>query len=185
MRWKSCKASPWTRSTSSKSAAKRASARPRITAGGVELKLAVVHGLKNAIDVVEKIRRGKCRYDLIEVMACPGGCVCGAGQPVTRDTDGRLLRAKGLYAADKMMQLHKSQDNHMVTECYAKYLEQPGSHTAHKLLHTDLPEPAADLRRVARGARRRSQQNQKAVPSPSASARVASSAAAQTLLRSL
>ena len=70
-------------------------------------------------------------------MACPGGCVCGAGQPVTRDADGRRQRAKGLYSADKMMQLHKSQDNHMVTECYAKYLEKPGSHTAHKLLHTD------------------------------------------------
>ncbi len=107
-----------------------------ISAGGVELKLAVVHGLKNAIDVVEKIRSGKCSYDLIEVMACPGGCVCGAGQPVTRDTDARRLRAKGLYSADKMMQLHKSQDNYLVSDCYAKYLEKPGSHTAHKLLHT-------------------------------------------------
>ena len=108
-----------------------------LTAGGVELKLAVVNGLKNAIGVVEKIRRGECRYDLIEVMACPGGCVCGAGQPVTRDSAAGCRRAKGLYAADKMMQLHKAQDNHIVTECYAKYLEQPGSHTAHKLLHTD------------------------------------------------
>ena len=107
-----------------------------LAAGGVELKLAVVNGLKNAIGVVEKIRRGECSYDLIEVMACPGGCVCGAGQPVTRDGTAGCQRAKGLYAADKMMQLHKAQDNHIVTECYAKYLEQPGSHTAHKLLHT-------------------------------------------------
>jgi NADH-quinone oxidoreductase subunit G len=108
-----------------------------LTAGGIELKLAVVHGLKNAIGVVESIRRGECQYDLIEVMACPGGCVCGAGQPVTRDMEAGRQRAKGLYTADKMMQLHKSQDNHMVAECYAKYLEQPGSHTAHKLLHTE------------------------------------------------
>ena len=70
-------------------------------------------------------------------MACPGGCVCGAGQPVTRDAAAGRRRAQGLYSADKMMQLHKSQDNHMVAECYAKYLERPGSHTAHKLLHTD------------------------------------------------
>ena len=107
-----------------------------ITAGDVELKLAVVHGLKNAMDVVERVRRGECNYDLIEVMACPGGCVCGAGQPVTRDADARRLRAKGLYSADKMMQLHKSQDNYMVSDCYEKYLEKPGSHAAHKLLHT-------------------------------------------------
>ena len=107
-----------------------------LTAGGVEMKLAVVHGLKNARDVVEKVRRGESRYDLIEVMACPGGCVCGAGQPVTRDAATGRQRAQGLYSADKMMQLHKSQDNHMVAECYAKYLEEPGSRAAHKLLHT-------------------------------------------------
>ena len=56
-----------------------------------------------------------------------------AGEPRPRR---RRLATKGLYTADKMMQLHKSQDNHMVNECYAKYLEQPGSHAAHKLLHT-------------------------------------------------
>jgi len=108
-----------------------------LTAGGVELKLAVVHGLKNAMEVVQKVKRGEGGYDLIEVMACPGGCVCGAGQPVTRDAAAGRQRAQGLYSADKMMQLHKSQDNHMVTECYAKYLEKPGSPVAHKLLHTD------------------------------------------------
>jgi NADH-quinone oxidoreductase subunit G len=109
----------------------------RIGVGDIELSLAVVHGLKNAIELVERIRRGECKYDLIEVMACPGGCVCGAGQPVSRDDDIRRLRAKGLYSADKMMQLHKSQDNYQVAACYANYLEKPGSHTAHKLLHTD------------------------------------------------
>jgi NADH-quinone oxidoreductase subunit G len=108
----------------------------RISAGDIELKLAVVHGLKNAMELVEKIRRGECNYDLVEVMACPGGCVCGAGQPVTRDADARRLRAKGLYSADKMMQLHKSQDNYLVSECYTKYLEKPGSRVAHELLHT-------------------------------------------------
>jgi NADH-quinone oxidoreductase subunit G len=93
--------------------------------------------LKNAIDLVEKIRCGECKYDLIEVMACPGGCICGAGQPISRDDDIRRLRAKGLYSADKMMQLHKSQDNYLVAACYDKYLDKPGSHTAHKLLHTE------------------------------------------------
>jgi len=107
-----------------------------ITVADVTLKLAVVHGLKNAATLVEQIRKGECHYDLIEVMACPGGCIGGAGQPVTIDHAVRAQRSKGLYNADKMMQLHKSQDNHIVSECYAKHLEGPGGHTAHRLLHT-------------------------------------------------
>jgi NADH-quinone oxidoreductase subunit G len=107
-----------------------------ISVGDLPLKLAVVYGLKNAITLVEKIRRGECQVDLIEVMACPGGCIGGAGQPVTFDQGAKLQRCKGLFNADKMMQLHKSQDNHIVTECYAKHLGEPGSPTAHKLLHT-------------------------------------------------
>jgi len=108
-----------------------------LSAGGVALKLAVVNGLKNATKVVEQIRAGQCDYDLVEVMACPGGCIGGAGQPVCRDPAVGKQRAKGLYQADKMMQLHKSQDNHMVAECYAKHLDgHTGSQTAHRLLHT-------------------------------------------------
>jgi NADH-quinone oxidoreductase subunit G len=108
-----------------------------IAVGDVQLKLAVVHGLKNVLNMVESIRAGKCEYDLIEVMACPGGCIGGAGQPVSRDADVKNRRAKGLYAADKMMQLHKSQDNHVVAECYAKHLGgEPGCGGAHRLLHT-------------------------------------------------
>ena len=108
-----------------------------IAAGDVELKLAVVHGLKNASNLVERIRKGECDYDLVEVMSCPGGCIGGAGQPVTRDAAAKRLRAKGLYNADKMMQLHKSQDNHIVTECYAKHLQGGvGGPSAHRLLHT-------------------------------------------------
>ena len=104
--------------------------------GGIKVKLAVIHTLKKAAEVVEKIRRGECDYDLIEVMACPGGCIGGAGQPVTQDADAKRLRCKGLFNADKMMQLHKSQDNFIVSQCYAEHLGQPGSPTAHRLLHT-------------------------------------------------
>jgi NADH-quinone oxidoreductase subunit G len=107
-----------------------------ISVGDITLKLAVVYGLKNAGDVVEKIRKGECDYDLIEVMACPGGCIGGAGQPVTQDPDAKWRRTKGLFDADKMMQLHKAQDNHIVAECYAKHLGEPCGHTAHTLLHT-------------------------------------------------
>ncbi len=108
-----------------------------VEANGATLKLAVVHGLKNAATLVERIRQGKAQYDLVEVMACPGGCIGGAGQPVSRDAEAKRLRGKGLYAADKMMQLHKSQDNHLVAECYVRHLGgEPGSSTAHRLLHT-------------------------------------------------
>lgn len=106
------------------------------TVGDITLKLAVIHTLKKAAEVVERIRRGECDYDLIEVMACPGGCIGGAGQPVTQDREAKQQRCKGLYNADKMMQLHKSQDNHIVSHCYASHLGEPGGPTAHRLLHT-------------------------------------------------
>ena len=103
---------------------------------GVQLKLAVVHGLKNARALAEKVRRGECELDLIEVMACPGGCIGGAGQPVSREREAKRLRTRGLYEADKHLDLHKSQENHHVTEMYQKYLGEIGGRKAHTLLHT-------------------------------------------------
>jgi NADH-quinone oxidoreductase subunit G len=103
---------------------------------GVTLKLAVVHGLKNARTLAEQVRQGKADVDLIEVMACPGGCIGGAGQPVSRDLEVRKLRTKGLYDVDKNLDLHKSQENHFVTECYQKHLGEIGGRNAHRLLHT-------------------------------------------------
>ena len=107
-----------------------------INVNGTELKLAIVHGLRNARVVAEQVRAGKSHYDLIEVMACPGGCIGGAGQPISTARDSRALRTKGLYNADKMLQLHKSQDNVFITECYAKFLGEIGGEKAHHLLHT-------------------------------------------------
>jgi NADH-quinone oxidoreductase subunit G len=103
---------------------------------GVVLKLGIVHGLKNARILAERVRRGEAGLDLIEVMACPGGCVGGAGQPVSRDPDIRRLRARGLYDVDKSLDLHKSQENHFVTECYQRHLGEIGGKNAHRLLHT-------------------------------------------------
>jgi NADH-quinone oxidoreductase subunit G len=74
--------------------------------------------------------------DLIEVMACPGGCIGGAGQPVSREREAKRLRTRGLYEADKHLDLHKSQENHHVTEMYQKYLGEIGGRKAHTLLHT-------------------------------------------------
>jgi NADH-quinone oxidoreductase subunit G len=107
-----------------------------IDVDGTVLKLAVVHGLRNARVVAEQVRAGKSHYDLIEVMACPGGCVGGAGQPIATTKNARELRTKGLYNADKMLQLHKAQDNVFITECYANFLGNIGGEKAHHLLHT-------------------------------------------------
>jgi NADH-quinone oxidoreductase subunit G len=108
---------------------------------GKTIRIAVAHGLANVEQVLEKVRVAKAAgeetpYHFIEVMACPGGCVGGAGQPVTTSTTARALRTKGLYNADKMLQLHKSQDNVFITECYANFLGEIGGEKAHHLLHT-------------------------------------------------
>ena len=107
-----------------------------LRAGDTTLNLAVVSGLKNARIAAERIRAGTADWDLVEVMACPGGCIGGAGQPVSRDPAVRTRRTRGLYQADKMLDLHNPQENHFVTECYTSRLGTPGSHVAHELLHT-------------------------------------------------
>jgi NADH-quinone oxidoreductase subunit G len=104
---------------------------------GTTVKVCVVYGLANAKIVADWVRKGEKQYDFIEVMACPMGCVGGAGQPVTNDWEVRRARAEGLYKADKTLQLHKPQDNHVLRECYDQYFEGGvGGHTAHQLLHT-------------------------------------------------
>lgn len=107
-----------------------------IEAGGKTLRLAIVNGLGNAKLLIEKIKSGKAHYDFVEVMACPGGCIGGAGQPVSRDPKVRAKRTKGLYENDGMLQFHKSQDNPYIAEMYETELGEVGGHKAHNLLHT-------------------------------------------------
>jgi NADH-quinone oxidoreductase subunit G len=107
-----------------------------LTLEGKTIKLAVVHGLRRAREVAESVAAGTCDYDLIEVMACPGGCVGGAGQPVTRDANAVCRRSRGLYEADRGLAFRKSQDNPHVAECYQCLLGEAGSETSHELLHT-------------------------------------------------
>ncbi len=105
--------------------------------GDTDLKIAVVHGLKNAKTLIEKIKEGKTRYDFIEVMSCPGGCIGGAGQPVCFDDNTNKMRTEGLYSADKTLQLHKSQENPYIHKLYEDYLGEIGGEKAHELLHTN------------------------------------------------
>ncbi len=102
-----------------------------------EIRVAVVHGLANAKKLISDIQAGKVQYDFIEVMACPGGCISGGGQPIGATDAVRVIRQKGLYAADKAHQVQKPQDNYLVARCYEEHLGGcPGSHEAHELLHT-------------------------------------------------
>lgn len=103
---------------------------------GREFVLAVVSGLGNARRVLEKIKSGEKTYDFVEVMACPGGCVGGAGQPVSSDPQVRQKRKRGIYENDRMLELHKSQDNPYVGDLYSSVLGDVGGHRAHELLHT-------------------------------------------------
>ncbi|MGE5496617.1 MAG: iron hydrogenase small subunit, partial [Syntrophothermus sp.] len=107
-----------------------------ITINGSVVKVAVVHGLRNAGKIAEEVKNGTSGYDFIEVMSCPNGCIGGAGQPVSFDDDIKARRTKGLYEADRKLQLHKSQENPFVSELYSSLLGEPGSHRAHELLHT-------------------------------------------------
>ena len=108
---------------------------------GLEVKVAVASGLANAREILEKIRRGEADYHFIEIMAGPGGCVNGGGQPqvpaeVRNFQDIRALRAKVLYQNDAQKALRKSHENPSIQKLYAEYLGEPGSHKAHKILHT-------------------------------------------------
>jgi NADH-quinone oxidoreductase subunit G len=104
-----------------------------ITLGGQTLRLAVVSGLANARELIDRIRSGEAHYDLVEVMACQGGCVNGGGQPVTNDSTALSRRAKGLYDNDKMLQFHVSSENPYLQQIYAEGLDKE---KAHHLLHT-------------------------------------------------
>ena len=112
-----------------------------VNMGGMDVKVAVANGLGNARKLLENIRDGKADYHFIEIMACPGGCVNGGGQPIvpSRDkmeVDVRAKRAKALYAEDRNSKIRKSHENPDMDILYGEYFEKPGSHKAHELLHT-------------------------------------------------
>jgi len=109
--------------------------------GDIEVKVAVAHGLSNARKIMDEIKSGKADYQFVEIMACPGGCVMGGGQPIRsskdrNEYDVRKLRADCLYSIDEKSTIRKSHENPTIKKLYKDYLEKPGSHKAHKLLHT-------------------------------------------------
>ncbi len=108
---------------------------------GMQVKVAVTSGLKNAAKLLDKVKAGEADYQFIEVMCCPGGCINGGGQPIvdghTRNfVDVKGLRAAALYDDDKNLTYRKSHKNPEIKALYDEYLGEPGSHKAHELLHT-------------------------------------------------
>jgi iron-only hydrogenase group A len=101
-----------------------------------DVKVAVAHGLGNARKLLEKIKSGEGQYHFIEVMACPGGCVSGGGQPVPASNEKRRLRAAALYKEDKDLPYRKSHENPMIKKIYEEFLGEPLGHKSHELLHT-------------------------------------------------
>ena len=112
-----------------------------IQIGQTSVLVAVASGTGNATKLLERVKAGEKKYAFIEIMACPGGCVNGGGQPIvsaqTKMTcDIRVERAKALYREDCEKELRKSHENAEIKQIYRDYLETPGSHRAHELLHT-------------------------------------------------
>ncbi len=111
------------------------------TIAGNEIRVAVTSGTANAKKLLEMIKSGEKTYDFIEVMACPGGCVNGGGQPIQpasvhNNVNIRAVRAAGLYNDDKNLPVRKSHLNPDVKAIYAEYFGEPNSHKAHEILHT-------------------------------------------------
>ena len=114
--------------------------RATYTLGGAEIKVAVASGTANAKELLNSVKNGE-KIDFIEIMACPGGCVNGGGQPtqpavVRNNVDLKTLRASVLYTADKNLDIRKSHENSAVKKLYDEFFGEPASHKAHEILHT-------------------------------------------------
>lgn len=103
--------------------------------GDIELNIAVVSGLGNTRKLLNKIERGEAKYDFVEVMACPGGCVGGGGQPVKDGYELAFDRGKKLYFLDENSEIRYSHENKDIIALYDEYFHKPLSHKAHELLH--------------------------------------------------
>ena len=105
--------------------------------GALKLKVAVAHGLANARKVCDMIREGNPRgWNFIEIMACPGGCINGGGQPINMEADTPRRRIEALYRDDRNLPVRRSHDNPEIKTLYEEFLGAPNSHKAHELLHT-------------------------------------------------
>lgn len=112
---------------------------------GLKVRVAIASGLGNTRKLMEAIDNGEVKYDFVEIMACPGGCVGGGGQPTQDGCEFAEERGQILYGLDKFSDLRFSHENKAVQLTYEEYLGNPNSHRAHELLHTDLEHWELDM----------------------------------------
>lgn len=115
--------------------------RATITIAGKPISVVAASGLANAKKILKEIKTGKANYQFVEIMACPGGCIMGGGQPIKHskvraEVDVQKLRASSLYSIDEKSTIRKSHENPVLKKIYEEYLEKPGSYRAEKILHT-------------------------------------------------
>lgn len=103
---------------------------------GQDVRVAIANGLAQANRLLERIKAGEAEYHFIEIMGCPGGCIGGGGQPLSKDPDIRMKRATALYRQDMLKKVRKSHENPAVQELYRSFLGEPNGEKAHQLLHT-------------------------------------------------
>lgn len=103
---------------------------------GLPVKVAVANGLGNARKLMDKIKNGEADYAFVEIMACPGGCIGGGGQPYVTKKETRLARMDAVYQVDEDMPLRKSHENPAIQELYRDFLKEPLGEMSHHLLHT-------------------------------------------------
>ena len=115
--------------------------RATVKIGDQELKIGIASGLGNARHILEDIRDGKAEYHAIEIMACPGGCIAGGGQPYHHGNDEIIKRRReAIYEEDSRKTIRKSHENKEILELYRTYLGEPFGQKAHELLHTHFEE---------------------------------------------
>ena len=118
-----------------------------IKINGLDVNVAVVNGIGNVRPVLEQIKNGTCKYHFIEVMACPGGCINGGGQPIHQKPEKVRKRISVLYEIDSKMKKRRSHENESVMRLYKEYFVEPNSHKAHEFLHTSY----TDRKRILKG----------------------------------
>ena len=116
--------------------------RATVNIAGKSVRVVVASGLRNARKIMNEIKEGRADYDFVEIMACPGGCVMGGGQPIKSSkirstTDVRKLRADAIYSIDEKSTIRKSHQNPVVNKIYEEFFEKAGSKISHKYLHTE------------------------------------------------
>ncbi len=117
---------------------------------GTKIKIAIVHGLRNTMELLRKIEKGEVFYHFVEVMACPGGCVGGGGQPKSLDPDVIEKRAQAIYTIDELKEIRKAHENPSIKKLYEEFLGKPLSEISEKYLHTYYIDRSEKVKNLAK-----------------------------------